>query len=63
MVKVFDWSEVHSLAGRFSHECALELMKAGTRGKKSTSSAFAAHKACIRKKFEDEARKRISGLA
>jgi len=62
MVKVYEVSDVRSLIGKFAHECAIELLKQGVRGKRSTRTSPSALQKCIREKFEAETRQRISGL-
>lgn len=63
MPKLFTPEEIkRQLAGKFSKECAIELLKQGKYGERMTRASFKAHKECIKKKFEEEVKKRIERL-
>ena len=62
MVKLYDWDEVHKLAGQFMKECAREVLKQGKRGTTSTRANFREVHACVRRKFEEYTRQKIASL-
>lgn len=62
MVKVYTKEELPKLVGEISRKCALELLKEGKYGKKTTKADFRAHKECIRRKFEQMTKERIARL-